>query len=335
MVMRQLPSLVVTFAVAALLLATHAADSAPNVTMGTEPSDPIVVRVGSSVVESSRIAKGFARLHDFQRRQFGATPKAQLRGYVEQVTTRDLLLTERGRKSGMLESSRVSAVHKLLLEQALTDVLRKRLERESPVTDVDVKGYYDAHPELFQAPERIRIFRLLVDSEAEASALIERVKRLSSMDDWRNLVREKSKDKATSERGGDLGFVAADGTTDVPELEVDRTLFAAARGAKDGDVVRQPVPEGKRFAVVWRRGSSAAKLLDLRRESPRIRQLLANERVDLELENMIARLRQEHLHGRYPERLEGRDFPQPSEALAQPAVSLSAAPIPVTAPSRQ
>ncbi len=320
--MRYLPSFALPSTVAALMLVAHGADSA------TDPaqSSAAVVRAGDSTLEVSRLAKSFSRLRDFQRQKFGATPKAQLRGYVEQVAVRELLLLEHGRKSGKLDSDRVRAQGKLILGDALVASLRTKLEREAPVTDEDVKAYYEAHPQLFHTPERIRIMRLLVETEPEATALIEKVKQLPNMDDWRNLVREKSRDRATSERGGDLGFVAADGATDVPELEVERSLFAAAQAVKDGEVVQQPVPEGKRFAIVWRRGSLAPKTLELLQEAPRIRQQLTNDKLDAELQKLVAKLRQEQLREHHPARLNDREFkPRPEPAAPPSAASAASA----------
>lgn len=315
--MRRLPFFAWPCTVAALLLVAHGADSATDAV----PSQSTVVRVGEATMEAGRVTRAFSRLRGFQRQRFGATPKAQLRGYVEQVAARDLLLAEHGRRSGLLDSDRVRAQGRVILGDALVAHLRARLERESPVTNDEVRAYYDAHPELFQSPERIRILRLLVESEAEAAALIEKVKQLPNMDDWRNLVREKSRDRATSERGGDLGFVAADGTTDVPELEVDKSLFAAAQGVKDGEVVRQPVTEGKRYAVVWRRGSLAPKTLAFSDEAPKIRAQLANDRLEAELQKLVANLRQEHLREYSPVRLNGREFPIRDDTAAKPAPS--------------
>jgi peptidyl-prolyl cis-trans isomerase C len=272
-------------------------------------SDPVIVSAGTSTATASRITAAFERLSDFQRRKYGITPRAQLRGYVDEVVARDLALAERGKRVGMLESPRVRAQHQLVLAQALVEMLRKHVLRDNPVTDVDVKSYYDAHPELFKTPERIRILRLLADNEAEAQELLEKAKKLPTMDDWRNLVREKTKDRATSERGGDLGFVAADGTTDVPELEVDRALFAAAKEVKDGELVAHPVPEGKRFAVVWRRGTVAARSVELAQESERIRLVLLNDRIELELRDLRVKLRKEHLHEYHPEQVADREFP--------------------------
>lgn len=288
------------------LLATDLAASAET--------DPIVVRVGSSSLTLSEVSRGFGRLFGFQRRKFGTDPVTQLRNYVGEIAVRDLLLAEYGRRSGKLDAAKVRASEQVILGEALVDSLRKSEQRDAPVTDADIKTYYDTHPELFNTPERIRINRLLVDSEVEAKALIEQIKRLPNMDDWRNLVREKSRDRATSERGGDLGFVAADGTTDVPELEIDRGLFAAAQGVKDGEVVGIPVPEGRRFAVVWRRGSLSARTLGLSSESPKIRQQLTNDRLESKLRALIASLRKQHLNEHYPDRLSGREFPLPGDS---------------------
>jgi len=315
---------------AAALLSTQLADSASD----PARSATVLLRAGDSALDSGRVMKAYARLRGFQREQFGTTPKAQLHGYIEQVAARDLLLSEHGRKSGTLDSDRVHAQYRLILGDALVAALRASLDRATPISDGEVKSYYDAHSELFHRPERIRIMRILVDSEAEATTLLEKVRQLPNMDDWRNLVREKSKDRATAERGGDLGFVAADGTTDVPELEAERSLFLAAQLVKDGEVVRQPVTEGNRFAVVWRRGSLAPKTLELAEEAPKIRVQLADDRVNAELLKLVAKLRQEHLREYHPVLLNDREFrildsataPAPASATAPSASSGVATP---------
>lgn len=304
--MRCVPLGMLALGFAAISLVSYGADSAAD----PNPTEAAAVRVGTSTMTVSRLNEAYARLRSFQRQKFGNTSAAQVRGYVENVVVRDLLLAERGKTSGMLDSARVKAQHRALLGQALVQVLRAKLERENPVTDTDVKNYYDMHPEVFKTPKRIRILRLLVDTEVEASELIDKARHLPNMDDWRNLVREKSRDKATSERGGELGFVAADGSTDVPELEVDRALFAAADGVKDGELVPKPVAEGPRFAVVWRRGSVSERVLELKQEAARIRMQLSNERLDEEIRETLLRLRRDQLRGYRPELVTDRELPE-------------------------
>jgi hypothetical protein len=52
-----------------------------------------------------------------------------------------------------------------------------------------------------------------------------------------------------------LGFVWPDGSTDVPQVSAEKILYEKALQLQDGEVLREAIPEGKRFAVLWRRGS--------------------------------------------------------------------------------
>src|SRR5512145_188327 len=113
LVMRYSPSLLVPCAVLAALLTPRAA--------GSEQAAPVVARVLASGIDSSQLARSFGQLREFQRKPFGATPKAQLRGYLEQIAVRDLLLAEHGRRTGVLENARVNARYKLILGDALVD----------------------------------------------------------------------------------------------------------------------------------------------------------------------------------------------------------------------
>ena len=54
---------------------------------------------------------------------------------------------------------------------------------------------------------------------------------------WNELARDESVDKTTSMRGGNLGFVAPDGSTTDPNLKVDPALYAAAEKVKDSELV--------------------------------------------------------------------------------------------------
>ena len=275
---------------------------------GSIESDPIVVRVASRALPLSSLAKKLGSLASFQRRALGATDTAQGQRYLEQVLVPDLLLAEHGRTNFTAASPRRHAKENALLRNAFITRLERQIIDQSPITDVEVRSYYDAHPELFIGKERLRLQRLLVASEGEAKELIVKAQGFTTMDDWRNLVRVKSLDKATSERGGELGFVAEDGSTEIPEFEVDPALFAAAQKAKDGELIATPVAEGKRFAVLWRRGSRPAQSIDFASESRRIRQHLLELRVEQRLTETLTKLRQSTVREYRPELLEAQDF---------------------------
>jgi len=130
------------------------------------------------------------------------------------------------------------------------------LEQTAPAAQ-EVASYLEEHQSAWKVPERLRLSRILVASREQAVSLIAELGKKTPAD-FRSAARSSSLDKASHERGGDLGFVAADGTTDVPGVTADPALFAAARSVPDGAFVAEPVAEGVNFAVVWRRGSLAA-----------------------------------------------------------------------------
>jgi hypothetical protein len=133
------------------------------------------------------------------------------------------------------------------------------------------------HERDFEKPLRIRIFRILVSTEEAAKDVLGKLKATTTIADFRKLARDLSIDRATNERGGDLGFVWPDGSTDVPQVSADPALYTAARELVDGEFSKAPVKEGKHFAVLWRRGTLPAQLAEeSSRDLARVRLLEEN-----------------------------------------------------------
>lgn len=142
--------------------------------------------------------------------------------------------------------------------ELLLDELYAALGRSlAPLTESELRAAYDKELTEFVRPEAIRIFRILFDSEEAGRAALSALPEVVTLKDWRARARELSVDRATHQRGGDLGFVGPDGHTDVPEVQADPGLYAAAAPLKDGEVLRELVPEGSKFALIWRRGTRA------------------------------------------------------------------------------
>lgn len=140
----------------------------------------------------------------------------------------------------------------------LHEALWNQLEGSVEVSERQVRDYIDHHKRDFQRPLRVRLFRILVGSEAEATRLLTKLTPDTTPAEFRALCREHSQDAATLERGGDLGFVWPDGSTDVPQLRTEESLYLAAQPLPDGAFVPHAVKEKDQFAVVWRRGSLPA-----------------------------------------------------------------------------
>lgn len=187
-----------------------------------------------------------------------------------------------------------------LLLDRLFEVL---LTETPPPSEAVLTSFYAEHHYEFEKPERFRLFRILVDSEAEASALLQKLPAVVQLETWRALAREHSRDRATHQRGGDLGYVSPDGSTDVPEVRVEAGLYAAAQSLADGELLRRPVPEGERFALLWRRGSLAAVSRPLPEVKEQLSARLRHASAQEQLEGLVQAGRSRDLHDYAPEKL--------------------------------
>ncbi len=229
--------------------------------------------------------------------------------YVERVVVPELLFGAEAERLGLAKKPAFVARENDVLYRALAAAERAA---EPEPSAADVEAYYAAHRADFTRPRRLRLWRILVETEADATKLLGEMKGAGGPERWREASRKLSKDGATRERGGDLGFVHADGFTDVPELRVDKALFEAADKVEDGALVPEPVREGTDFAVVWRRGSLGEVSIPLEAARPTVVRLLLEERASKRIDALVQGLHQAHVSGNTPalvEKLEVSAFP--------------------------
>jgi len=75
--------------------------------------------------------------------------------------------------------------------------------QSSPVTDEEVKAYYDAHPDEFTT-DRVKASHILVKEEAQAKEI--KAKLDADASKFEDLAKEFSIDKSNASKGGDLGY---------------------------------------------------------------------------------------------------------------------------------
>lgn len=276
----------------ALALAAVALDSSA---LRAEPNDPVVVSVGGETMTASALEKRIDAVPLYQLRTFGATPDEMRRGFVDEIIVPELLLTAEARRRKLEADPAVRDRVTVVLRAAMMSTLR--VDPDS-ISDEDVRRYYAENSARFDTPARIRISRILVASEADARELLKEARALTTPERWDALCREKSLDKATAMREGNLGFVEPDGRTETPRVRVEPSLYEAAARVKDGEFVPEPVPEGPRWAVVWRRGSMPAVERSVEQEARSIRQIIARERSQGALDALLARLTKERVRDR-------------------------------------
>lgn len=298
-----------------------------------QDANAVVVRVGESSLTAADVARRFATLSPAEREALGATPAEALHNFVDHSLVPELFGALEAKARGLDKGPRFADREREALRAALEADLRSKTLAEKPVTEEEIKAYFESNETRFKQPLRIRLWRILVNDAATAKTVLEQAKAAASPAKWSELTRDKSVDKATALRQGDLGFVQADGVTDVPRVRVDPALFRAAQSLKDGEFVPQPVPEGGKFAIVWRRGSLPAKSRTLEQERDSIRGLLERRRVDDARKELLASLHTQFVHDEKPDTLselpEGyfaNKLPRPRPPLTQHAAPAGATP---------
>jgi peptidyl-prolyl cis-trans isomerase C len=260
-------------------------------------ADPVIAEVAGNTLRASDVERRLAAMPDYQRRTLGATPAEVRRRLVDTVLVPELRLAATA--APLATDPGVRARLRDSLRRLLVEDLRTAIAKET-IPEPEIQAYYQAHLREFEQPFRIRVARILVDDETLAKKIIAESRGDQGLIRWKQLARDHSVDSATKMRGGILGFVAEDGTTEVPQLAVDKVLFAAASKVKDGELVPEPVREGERFAAVWRRGTSPKVSRSIDDARAHIMFLLREERLQKQVADVVARGRADSVKDENP-----------------------------------
>jgi len=259
----------------------------------TGSDDAVVARVGPATITRGDLERRMSKIPGIQLATFGANAADIRRNFLEKVMIRDLLMSQSAADKKLPEQPEIRLRLLDALRSSLVAQIRKQSADPKSISSEEVARYYEANLDKFQGPERVMVWRILVASKEEAQKIIDETKKTGSEAKWKETARERSLDKASNERGGDLGFLGPDGHSHEVSVKADAALYAAAAKLHNGEVNPEPVAEGKNWAVVWRRGSQPALKRPLEMEEPTIRGLLARQKLEAALKVATEKLRKD------------------------------------------
>jgi peptidyl-prolyl cis-trans isomerase C len=277
-----------------------------------------LARVGALAIDATTFRERADRVARLDWPGFGATWPEQRRRFLDEVLVPEALLA----LSAERQSSGLPPARDLALAHTLAATIVDEASRLG-ASDEEMRAYSARHPDTLGAPRALTLWRILLTTEADARAVIERLAP-PTLAEFSRLARERSIDRATHMRAGNLGQVSADGQTRVPELRVAPALFEAADRVRDGELVPEPVREGDAFAVIWRRASHAASSPPAADLARLIQARLAEERAASARRELLEALRRTHLRDYHPERAAAYE-PRFEEPGASPRRSEAAA----------
>src|SRR6478736_661338 len=300
-------------------------NAAPPGKLTPELSRQVLAKVGDREITLGEYAETLERMDPFERIRYQSPDRRkQLLNEIIQVE----LLAEEAKRRGLDKQPETQErVRQMLRDELLRD-MRQSVPGTADIPEAEVRAYFDAHHDEFKEPERRRVAHLLLSSEAQAKAALQKALGASAAD-WGKLVSQVSLDKppastgpAPTELAGDLGIVGPPGHARGANPRVPEAVRAAVFEIdKLGGVLDRVVTESGHFHVVRMTGRTEARDRSYQDAERTIRVALVQQRIRAR----EAELEQE-LKKRYPVTVDDQALsqvkvPEADAASAAPAAS--------------
>jgi len=166
-------------------------------------SSQVVAKVNDKEITTSYVERRVNRLSPLARKAL-KTKKGQ-KDFIDSLISKELILQAAG-KEGLNKSAgfitRVEDYKKDLLTQ--TFLQKKLLAKRPTLTEKEIRDYYDSQQDNFKEQPEVRISHIFLLSEVEAKDVL---KQLTNGADFAKLAFEKSSNRKTAARGGDMGYL--------------------------------------------------------------------------------------------------------------------------------
>jgi peptidyl-prolyl cis-trans isomerase C len=295
-------SLVLSSLVVAALLTPRGASRADD---NAARRAAVLVHAGATLITVGDLEDRLAKIPAVQLETFGTDGPTIRRRFLNEVMIPDLLLASGAKSRGLDTKLPTSNDIDRTRASATKRAVRDQVGPASAIAIDDVKSYYDDNRARFDAPDRLSLWRILCKTKEEAQTVLDAAKKDPTPKAFEALARDHSIDKASYLRGGNLGFVGPDGSSNEAGLRVDAAVPKAAASVKDGQFVAEPIAEGDNFAVIWRRGTIAASKRSLDDAAPQIRDTIWKERVEAAQKKLLEDLRAKNVRDVNEDLLQG------------------------------
>jgi peptidyl-prolyl cis-trans isomerase C len=274
------------------------------VVLASAQNDRTVATIGDRKITLGEAQARLDTVPLMQLKNLGSDPATVKARFVEQLATLELLV-QGARDKKLHERRDVRDRIRDKLRMALLNDLHREALEAGEVSDEEVAKYYDENRSRYAAQQRLKIWQIVLGTRAEAQDVLNIIANdeeyaKDPIAGWDKLARERSLDKATSMRKGNLGFVQPDGVTAHKDIKVPAILFQAASKIADGELLKTPLKVDKYWVVLQRRGSVVTPERKLDTEATAIRGVLAKQKVAERQKELLDELRARYVKEKNP-----------------------------------
>jgi peptidyl-prolyl cis-trans isomerase C len=225
------------------------------------------------------------------QRELLAQPGA-VRSLVESLLRYDLLVRE-AETRGYRDDLRVRMAARAKANELLLRAQASVEPHSLSTTEVD--SAYAAQRRDFSRPVMRRASHVLLQSKAEASALIAELQG-AARDRFARAATDKSQDPNTKNQGGELGYFDKEGKTErgTDSAAAPQLVAAAFKLRAVGAITPHPIELPNGFSVLMLTGEMPAYETPRAQADERIRDQLAEQQSKAKTEALVAALREEH-----------------------------------------
>jgi len=266
---------------AVLAVAVSACESgqAPKADSSAAPAvdnSPVIARFDGQTFTQQDVQRELDRLN--RRSRQALQDPDRLKQFVENHVLARLIYGE-GQKLGYDKDPEVERqVNDLRRRLVIQKVMQSH--QSTPVSDEEVKAYYDAHPEEFTT-DRVKASHILVKDEATAKDI--KAKLDADPSKFEEIAKEQSIDKSNASKGGDLGYFGRGRMV----KEFEDAAFALDKDGQVSDIVQTRFG----YHIIKRTGreNGAPKPFDEVKSQIRVR--LINEKRRTQTEDFLQQLK--------------------------------------------
>jgi peptidyl-prolyl cis-trans isomerase C len=235
-------ALILFLAAAGLFVA--GCDKKPADEAGKEADKVIATVNGEKLMQSD-----YQNYLQLRQQQVGPLPdKDKEKQIVMDELIEKMLLAQHAVSTKLDQEPEVSSIMKRVREEILVQAVKRKLLRDNPITEDDVKKRFEQEVEATHKTE-YKVRHILVKEETEARDILAQLEKGAKFD---KLARDNSADVQSGKNGGELGWVNQGMV--VPEF------FNAVMAMKKGAVSTEPVKSDFGWHIIKVEDTRALKI---------------------------------------------------------------------------